>query len=64
VSVWELKSDKKDGTILKLGSPSHVLYGHHNEITALYIEETLGLIASCDKVAKFEGVFNYYNRIE
>ncbi len=28
---------------------SEILYGHHDEITSLCIEKTLGIIVSCDK---------------
>ena len=60
-----MKSDKREGGVMKLREPLHVLYGHHNEITAIYLEETLGLITSCDKVLVklFEGLLTC-DRIE
>jgi len=52
VTLWNFSSDRALHPEHKR-TPSHILYGHHNEITALYIEKILGLLVSCDKVRKF-----------
>lgn len=53
ISLWELESQNVRGSRETKRSPSHILYGHHNEITALFVQKTLGLLVSCDKVNFF-----------
>lgn len=48
ITIWKFSADTKDIQRMKQGPL--ILYEHHNEITALYIEKTLGIIISSDKV--------------
>ena len=45
ISVWKYFANSK--TISD--KPRAIIYGHHNEIIALAIQKTLGLVASADK---------------
>lgn len=49
LSVWKYDSIKK---VIdeKRSENSETLFGHHNEITAIYIESNIGVVVSGDKV--------------
>jgi len=48
ISLWNFSSDRSLSPEQKR-TPYQILYGHHNEITCLYIENILGILVSCDK---------------
>ena len=50
ITVWEIDASGSKSVLDKSRNPAQILYGHHNEITGLCIEKTLGIIVSCDKV--------------
>ena len=49
ITIWRFDPSKKNFDETKK-KDSEILYGHHNEITALYIEKILGVMISSDKV--------------
>jgi len=48
ITVWRFDSVKKE--VQNGKNYPEILYGHHNEITALCMEKTLNIIISADKV--------------
>jgi hypothetical protein len=49
ITIWKFDAIKKqvDESKKDIGE---ILFGHHNEITAVKIEKTLGIVVSADKV--------------
>ena len=45
ISIWKYCANNKAIS----DKPRAIIYGHHNEIIALAIQKTLGLVASADK---------------